>query len=151
LTGVNRNGADPRTARIVTFVWIGVGLLVCVFVLVVAFGMSTARFVLTATPDHLTLETRNALRRTSYRTWTRQDIASIRADTTIESSESGSVVTTRVLIRTSSPIEREADQLRWGLGIEIDKPEMEWIATTLRAVLGVPATDTSTGTAIRAS
>jgi hypothetical protein len=61
------------------------------------------------------------------------------------------VVTTRVLIRRSSPIEPEPDVLRWGPGIEIDKPEMEWIATTLRAVLGVPATDASTGTAIPAA
>jgi hypothetical protein len=144
-----RNGADP-VARIVTFVGIGVGVLWCVFVLVVAFGMSTARFVLTATPDCLTLETHNVLRGTSCRTWTKQDIAWIRADTTIKGTESGTVVTTRVLIRTSSPIEPEPDELRWGLGIEIHKPELEWIATTLRAVLGVPATDPSTGPAIQA-
>jgi hypothetical protein len=144
-----RNGADPL-ARILTFVGIGVGVLWCVFVLVVAFGMSTARFVLTATPDCLTLETHNVLRGTSCRTWTKQDIAWIRADTTIKGTESGTVVTTRVLIRTSSPIEPEPDELRWGLGIEIHKPELEWIATTLRAVLGVPATDPSTGPAIQA-
>ena len=115
--------------------------------------MSTARFVLTATPDRLTLETHDALRGTSCRTWTKQDIAWIRADTTIESeggSESGPVFRTRVLIRTSSPIEPGPDELRWGSGREISKPEMEWIATTLRAVLGVPATDAPTGNAIRA-
>ena len=80
-----RNGADPRMARILTFVGIGVGVLCCAFTLVVAVGMSTARFVLTATPDRLTLETHNALRGTSCRTWTKQDIAWIGADTTIES------------------------------------------------------------------
>ena len=37
-----------------------------------------------------------------------------------------------------------------GSGTGISKPEMEWIATTLRAVLGVPATDAPTGDAIRA-
>jgi hypothetical protein len=146
-----RNGADPRLARIVTFVGIGVGVLWCVFILIVAFGMSTARFVLTATPDHLTLETHNVLRGTSCRTWTKQDIAWIRADTTIESTtESAAVATTRILIRTSSPVEPGPDELRWGSGIRMHKSELEWIATTLRAVLGVPATDVSPKTAIRA-
>lgn len=149
--GLYRNGVDPSIARIVAFLGIGVGVLWCVSVFVVAFGMTTARFVLTATPDRLTLETHNVLRGTKCRTWTKEDIAWIRADTLIESSESGPLVTTRVLIRTSSAIEAEPDQLKWGPGIEIDKPEMEWIATTLRAVLGVPATDASTGTAIRAT
>ena len=65
-------------------------------------------------------------------------------------SETGPVVPTRVLIRTTSPIEPGPDELRWGSGREISKPEMEWIATTLRAVLGVPATDAPTGNAIRA-
>jgi hypothetical protein len=145
-----RNGEDPSIVRIPIFVGIGVGVLWCVCTLVVAFGMSTARFVLTATPDRLTLETHNVLRGTSCRTWKKPDIAWIRADTTIESSESGPVVTTRVLIRTSSPIEPEPDELKWGPGIEISKPEMEWIATTLRAVLGVPATDAPTENASRA-
>jgi hypothetical protein len=138
-----RNGADPSLAHILTFVGIGVGVLWCVFFLVVAFGLSTARFVLTATPDCLTLETHNVLRGTSRRTWKKQEIAWIRADTTIES-ESGPV--THVLIRTSSPIEPGPDELRLGSGLEIHKRELEWIATTLRAVLGVPATDASTGT-----
>ena len=82
---LDRSGGDLRIARILTFVGIGLGVLWCAFALVVAVGMSTARFVLTATPDRLTLETRNALRGTSCRTWKKQDIAWIRADTTIES------------------------------------------------------------------
>ncbi len=145
-----RNGADPRMVRIVTFVGIGVGVLWCAFFLVGAVGMATARFVLTATPDRLTLETHDALRGTSCRTWTKRDIAWIRADTTIEDSggsESGPVFRTRVLIRTSSPIEPE--ELSGRPGSEISKPEMEWIATTLRAVLGVPATDAPTGNAVQ--
>jgi hypothetical protein len=147
-----RNGADPRLARYLTDVGIGVGVLCFVFSLVVAWGMSTARFVLTATPDRLTLERHDALRGTSCRTWTKQDIAWVRADT-IESeggSEGGAVFRTRVLIRTSSLIEPGPDELRWGSGIDISKPEMEWIATTLRALLGVPATDAPTGNAIQA-
>jgi hypothetical protein len=138
-----RNGAEPL-ARILTYVGIGVGVLWCFVSLVLAWGLSTARFVLTATPDRLTLETRNALRGTSSRTWTKQDIAWIRADT-IEadgSSEGAPPFRTCVLIRTSSPIEPGPDELKWGAGIVISKPEMEWVATTLRAVLGVPATDT---------
>jgi hypothetical protein len=99
--------------------------LCCTFNVVVAVGMSTARIVLAATPDRLTLETRDVLRGSSCRTWTKQDIAWIRAYTTIECSESGPVVRKRVLIGTSSPIEPGPDELRWGAGIEISRPDME--------------------------
>jgi hypothetical protein len=147
-----RNGADPRLVCIVTFVGIGVGVLWCAFFLVVAVGMSTARFVLTATPDHLTLETHDAIRGTSCRTWKKQDIAWIRAEAMIESDggSEGPLVRTRVLIRTTSPIEPEPEELPGRSGSEISKPEIEWIATTLRTVLGVPATDAPTGNAIQA-
>ena len=111
-----RNGADPRIARILTSLCIGVGVFCCAFTLVVAVGMSTARFVLTATPDRLTLETHDALRGTSCRTWTMPDIAWIRADTTIESSDSGAVFRTRVLIGTSSPIELRTGRAQVGVG-----------------------------------
>ncbi len=147
-----RNGFDPLFARLLTFVCIGAGVLWCAYLLVAAVGTLTARFVLTANPDHLTLETRDALRGTSCRTWKKQDIAWIRADT-IESeggSESGPAFRTRVLIRTTSPIEPEPEELSGRPGSEISKPEIEWIATTLRAVLGVPATDAPIGNAIQA-
>ncbi len=148
---LDRNGTDPRLVRIVTFVGIGAGVLSCAFFLIATVWTSTARFVLTATPDRLTLETQSALRRTSCRTWTKQDITWIRADTieTYEGSDSGRAFRARVLIRTASPIEPEPNELTWGWGIEISKPETEWIATTLRAVLEVPPTDAPTGNAIR--
>jgi hypothetical protein len=147
------SGDDLRIARILGYGGIGLGALWCAFTLVVAVEVSTCRFVLTATPDSLTLETGHALGGTSCQIWKKQDIAWIRAETTIESrgsSESGPVVTTRILIRTTSPIESRPDELRWGSGRVISKPEMEWIATTLRAALGVPAGDAPTGNAIRA-
>jgi hypothetical protein len=75
----------------------------------------------------------------------------IRADTTIESgvdTETGAVAMTRVFIRSTSPMELGPDELWWGSGQSLSKPEMEWIATTLRAVLAVPATDAPTGYAI---
>jgi hypothetical protein len=147
------SGGDPRIARILTHVGAGLGILWCAFSLVVAVVISTGRFVLTATPDRLTLETGDALCGTSCRTWKKPDIAWIRAETTIESgvdTETGAVATTRVLICTTSPIEPGPDELWWGSGREISKPEMEWIVTTVRAVLGVPATDAPIGDAIRA-
>jgi hypothetical protein len=147
------SGDDLRIARILTYGGIGLGALWCAFTLVVAVGVSTGRFVLTATPDRLTLEKGDAVWGTSCRSWKKQDIAWICAETTIESpggSESGPVVTTHVLIRTKGPIESKPEELEWGSGKGISKPEMEWIATTLRAVLGVPAGDAPTGNAIRA-
>jgi hypothetical protein len=147
------SGDDLRIARILTYVGIGLVALWCAFALVFTVVISTGRFVLTATPDRLTLETRDAFCGTSCRTWKRQDIAWIRADTTIKSgmdTETGAAATTRVLIRTTSPIEPGPEELEWGSGSGISKPEMEWIATTLRAVLRVPATDAPTGDAIRA-
>ena len=147
------SGDSLRIARILTYGGIGLGALWCAFTLIVAVGVSTGRFVLSATPDRLTLETGDALSGTSCRSWKKQDIAWIRAETTIESgggSESGPVVKTHVLIRTKGPIEARPEELWWGSGTGISKPEMEWIATTLRAVLGVPATDAPTGNAIPA-
>ena len=49
------------------------------------------------------------------------------------------------------PDRARAQELSGRPGSEISKPEIEWIATTLRAVLGVPATDAPTGNAIRES
>ncbi len=145
-----RNGAGLLMPFILNSVCIGAGVLWC-RVLVASVGMSTARFVLTATPDHLTLETRDALHKTSCRTWNKQDIAWIRAETRLESdgSSDGAEYRTRVLIRTTSLIEPEPEELSGRPGSEISKPEIEWIATTLRAVLEVPATDAPTGNAIQ--
>jgi hypothetical protein len=101
-------------ARILTYGAIGLGALSCAFALIVAVGVSTGRFVLTATPDRLTLETGDAVWGTSCRSWKKQDIAWIHAETTIESggrSESGPVVMTHVLIRTKGPIEARPEDL----------------------------------------
>jgi hypothetical protein len=145
------NGDGSLLACILAFVCIGVGVLWCAFALVATLVMPTARFVLTATPDHLTFETHDALRGTSCRTWKKQDIAWIRAETTLEpAGDSSPVVRTRVLIRTTSPIQPEPEELSGRSGSEVSKPEIEWIATTLRAVLGVPGTDAPTGNAIQA-
>ena len=55
-----------------------------------------------------------------------------------------------VLICTTSPTGPGPDEFWWGSGRSLSKPEMEWIATTLRTVLEVPATNEPTGNAIRA-
>ena len=73
----------------------------------------------------------------------------IRTDTKIDydrGSEDPPLIMTRVLIHTTDSIDPEPDEIK--LEGSISKPEAEWIATTLRAVLGVPAFKAPAGNAI---
>ena len=133
---------------------VGLSVLFGVVFLAAAVGIATSGFVLTATPDSLTLETSGLLCATFCKIWKKQEIASIRADTKIDNNDNSDmprIITTRVLIqprRTQSSSSRTNSE--WGSSLHQSKPEMEWIATTLRAVLGVPASDAPTGDALRA-
>jgi hypothetical protein len=143
---------DPLIARVFTWIFVALSLPSGVICLLGAVGAATSSYVLTATAHSLTLEEKS-LGPPSCKTWKRQEIASICADTKIEISgnnEGGKWVTTRVLIRTTGSIKSEPDELVSAAASIRTKQEMEWIATTLRAVLGVPATDAPTGNAIPA-
>ncbi|WZP00909.1 hypothetical protein EP7_002568 [Isosphaeraceae bacterium EP7] len=115
----------------------------CVFV-VLSTRDAISSQALTVTPDSLTLETKG-LRGTSRRTWKSHEIASIRADTRLDDSGDGSGGRqTRVLIFGNDPIGQEPDILMSGPAAQA-KPDMEYIATTLRTLLGVPASDLTIG------
>lgn len=92
--------------------------------------------ILVVTADSLLQETRG-VRGASWKVWKKADIRSIRAETRIVEEEDSTIYMTRVLIRTNGAMPEE-------LQVERTKPELEWIATTLRGVLGVPDFDAPT-------
>ena len=127
--------------------WVGLALLVLLGVglLVAAAKGAIDGCVLVATPDSLTRETRG-LRGVSCKAWKKAEIASIRAETEVIDGEESTTYVTRVLIRTKISIEPKPDELL----ARLPKPELESIATTLRGVLGVPASDAPTKDEIQA-
>jgi hypothetical protein len=97
ILGVNED--DPLIARLFTWMFVALSVPSGVMCLLGAVGSAMSGYLLTATPDSLTLE-RRCLGEPSCKTWKRQEIASIRADTKIEisdPSEGSKWVTTRVL------------------------------------------------------
>jgi hypothetical protein len=128
-----------RSDAINTLVATGAIMLFLLVYLAIAVREALTTRVLIASEGSLTLETKGLLR-TSSKSWRTDQIVSIHAETMVDNSGDGSgTTTTSVLVRTTGQAGKAPDTLMSGEAYRT-KPDMEFIATTLREALGVPAT-----------